>query len=423
MKVDVAHVSGIEKRMTVVIPPEQITSEIDKAYLDLKKNIRLKGFRPGKAPVALLEKYFKAQIEEEVVSKIVKETYPEAIDETKLSPVSQPKIENGVLEKGKEFSYTAVFEVRPEIAVQGYEGLELEHQKAEPAAQEEVAKELENLQNTYASLKDVEGRGLQKGDYGLFDLEGTIGGKPYPGSTQKDFFLEISDTSYIPGFADHAAGLKKGEEKSFNITAPEDFPNKEIAGKSIDFHVTVKGIKEKVLPKLDDEFAKDLGEHEGIEDLKKKLGDQITERKKAQADAALKDAIFTALIEKNPFDVPKALVEMQARNMIYEMQKMFAAQGLDITRLGQNPGQLLERYREPAERQVRAALLLDEIAKKEGLTVGDEDFAEEYQKIAHQAGQDITAVKAQLGREMLQPQILEKKAIDFIIAKAKLTEK
>ncbi|MEI6125237.1 MAG: trigger factor [Pseudomonadota bacterium] len=423
MKVDVAHVNDIEKRVTVVLPPELVTSEIDKAYLDLKKTIRLKGFRAGKAPMALLERYFKAQVEEDVISKIVKETYPQALGETKILPISQPKIENGVLEKDKEFSYTAVFEIKPEIKVQGYEGLELEQQKAEEAQESEVEKELEALQNNYATLKDVDGRGIQKGDYALLDFESTADGKPYSGSKQKDFFLEISDKSYLPGFADQVVGLNKDEAKSFTIAIPADFPGKDLAGKTIACNAVVKGIKEKALPNLDDEFARDLGEYEGIDDLKKKLGDEITERKKMQAAAALKEKIYDALIAKNPFEVPKTLIEMQTRNMIRETQQMLAAQGIDIKKLSQNPGQLFERYKETAERQVRAALILDAIAQKEGLKVDDADFEKEYHDIAKQAGQTIEAVKAQIEREMLQPQILEKKAADFIIAKAKLSDK
>lgn len=423
MKVDVEHVSGIEKRMTVVIPPESVTSEIDKAYLDLKKNIRLKGFRPGKAPLPILERYFKAQIEEEVISKIVKETYPKALDEIKAAPVSQPKIENNVLEKGKEFSYTAVFEIKPEVKVQGYEGLELERQKVEETQDSELAKELDSLRNTYATLKDVDGRGIVKGDYALIDFEGTVDNKPYTGSSQKDYFLEIADKSYFPGFADQLIGLTKGGEKSFSLTLPEDLPNKDIAGKTVDYRVLIKGIKEKVLPNLDDEFAKDLGDYAGLDALKKKLKEEITEKKKMQAEIDLKEKIFDILIEKNQFDVPKTLIEMQVRNMIVDTQQMLAAQGLNLENLGQSTGQLFERYKGTAERQVRTALLLEVVAQQQNLQAEEDDYEKEYQMVAKQVGQDMQTVKAKVEKEMLRPQILEKKAIDFIIAKAKITDK
>lgn len=423
MKVDIAHVSGIEKRMTVVIPPETVTSQIDKAYLDLKKNVRLKGFRPGKAPIPILERYFKAQVEEDVISKIVQDTYPKALEEVKAAPVSQPKIENGVLAKGVEFSYTAVFEIKPEITAQGYEGLELEREQAAAVDDAELASELENLQNTYATLKDVADRGIRKGDYVVLDMDGTIGGAAFQGSKQKDFFTEVSDSSYIPGFADQISGLAQGQEKKFSLAVPADFAKKDIAGKTIDFTVTVKAIKEKALPNLDDEFAKDIGDYQGIEDLKTKLREQMLERKKRQAETNIREKIFDALIAKNQFDIPRALVEMQARNMIMETQQMLAGQGLSIEKLGQSPAQLFERYRAPAERQVRSALILDAIAQQEGLKAEDGDFEKEYQGVAQQVNQDLETVKAKVDREMLRPQILEKKAIDFIIAKAKITEK
>jgi trigger factor len=423
MKVDIAHVSGIEKRMTVVIPPEAVTSQIDKAYLDLKKNVRLKGFRPGKAPIPILERYFKAQVEEDVISKIVQETYPKALEEVKAAPVSQPKIENGVLAKDTEFSYTAVFEIKPEITAQGYEGIALDREQAAAVDDSEVAKELENLQNTYATLKDVSGRGIQKGDYVVLDMDGTIGGAAFQGSKQKDFFIEASDSSYIPGFADQISGLAQGQVKTFGLAVPADFARKEMAGKTVDFTVTVKSIKEKVLPGLDDEFAKDLGDYAGIDDLRKKLREEMLERKKRQAETAVREKIFDALIQKNPFDVPHALVEMQARNMIMETQQMLAAQGMNLENLGQSPAQLFERYRAPAERQVRSALILDAIAQKEGLQVEEDDFDKEYHMVSQQVHQDLETVKAKVDREMLRPQILEKKALDFIMAKAKITEK
>jgi trigger factor len=424
MKVDVTHVSDIEKRLTVVVPQETVASQFEQAYKELKKNVRLKGFRPGKAPMALLEKYFKAQVEEDVISKILQESYPRAIDEAKTVPVSQPKIENAGIECGKEFSFTAVFEVKPEIAPQGYEGLELEREKIAQAGDEELATALEGLRSTYATLKDIEGRALAQGDYGIFDLDAVCEGKPYGGGPQKDFFLEASDTSYLPGFLARVEGMRAGDERSFSLQLPEDFANKEYAGKQVDMKVLLKGLKERVLPVLDDEFARDLSQkYSCLDDLKKALSEDISTRKRNQAEHGFKEKLFDALIEKNAFDVPKSLIDMQARNMVMETQQMLAQQGIKLESLGQNAGTLLERYRGAAERQVRAALILEAIAAKEGLTVDDADFEKKYDELAAQYGQDVAAVKAALDRDVLRPQILENKAIDFITAKAHITEK
>lgn len=420
MKVEVANVSDIERRITVAIPSESVASEIDKAYIDLKKNVRLRGFRPGKAPIPILQRYFKAQVEEDVISRLVKNTYPKALDEVKISPVSQPKIENGVLEKGEDFFYTAVFEIKPDIDVQGYEGLELEKEKVE-VTDDDVEKQIQALQNSHAVLKDVEDRATEKGDCVVFDFDGTVDDKPYPGSKQKDFFLEVADDSFLPGFSEQVTGLKKGDQKTFSLAIPGDYTNKDLAGKTVKFNILMKEIKEKVMPDVDDEFAKDLGEYTGLEDLKDKLKESLTENKRFRSESSLKEKIFDILIEKTPFEVPKSMVEMQVRNMITDTQQMLNAQRLKIEDMGQSVEQLFEQYRAPAERQVRSALLMEAVAEKEGLAAEEEDFEKKYQEVAKQVNQGVDFVKGKVDREMLKPQILERKAIELIISKAKIT--
>ncbi len=422
IKVDVKNVSDIEKRLTVAIPPNAVDTEIDKAYVDLKKKVKLKGFRPGKAPISILQRYFKAQVEEDVISKLVKDTYTQALDEIQAKPVSQPKIENGVLEKGKEFSYTAVFEIKPDIAVTDYENLELEKEEVE-VTDDDVTKEIDSLRNSYATLQEVTDRAIKQGDCVVFDYEGTVDGSPYPGNVQKDFFLEMTEDAFIPGFSQHLIGLTLSAEKDFSLDVPEEYINKDIAGKNAAFHVIIKNIKEKIMPVADDEFAKDLGEYTDLEDLKHKLQKALTERRRMQADAALKEKIFDIIIEKNPFEVPKSMVDMQIRNMMYEMQQMLQAQGLKLEDMGQPVEQMYEQYRTPAERQVRSALLLGAIAQKEALTAAEEDFEKKYQELAKQYQQDVAVIKSKLDRELIQPQILERKAIDLIISKARITGK
>ncbi len=422
MKVDIASVNGAEKRVTVSLPSELVDRKIDSVYLDLRKNVRLKGFRPGKAPVSILERYFKSQVEEDVISGLVKDTYPKALEEVNASPVSQPKIENSVLERGKDFSYTAVFEIKPEIAVKDYTGIDLNRDIANEATDADVEKEIAALQNNFATMKDVEDRACKKGDYVVIDFDGTVDGKPYTGNSQKNFFLEIAGDSFLPGFEEHITGLEKGMEKTFALAIPEDFPNRELAGKTIKFNVLLKGIKEKILPEVDDEFAKDLGNYTGLEDLKVKIKESIAERKIRDSEAKIKEQIFDVLIDKNPFDVPKSMIETQVRNMIMNTQQMLEARGLKLEDMGQSQEQLFEQYRKPAERQVRSALLLEAIAEAEGITTQEDDLEKKYRELAEQMHQDVNSVKAKITREMLQPQILEQKAIELIISQAHITE-
>jgi len=422
MKVDFAHVTDIEKRLTVVVPPETVEERITKAYGDLKKTVHLKGFRPGKAPLPLLERYFKAQIEEEVVAQIVRDTYPKAVEEVHARPISQPKIENGVLERGKEFSYTAVFEIKPDIAVKDYSDIELPADAEIAVGDDEVGRELEQLRHTFATLREVSDRGIRKGDYAVLDIDGTVAGTEIKAGRQKDFFIEVDDNVYLPGFADHILGLSPGSTKMFNLTVPDDFSQKELAGKTVDVTVTVKTLKEKVLPLLDDEFAKDVGQYEGLEDLKQQLRAQLLARKKSEAEQTIREKIFDTLIQRNPLDVPRSLVEAQIQEMLAQTGRMLAAQGLKLSDIGRSQGELVERYWAPAERRVKAALLLEAVARQEGITVEDREIEEEYRRLAESVKQDVAAVKAKIEPDMLRPDILEKKTIDFIMAKAKRTE-
>ncbi len=422
MKVDVVSVNDVEKRMTVCISVDRVDGEIEKAYKGLKKEIKIRGFRPGKAPLAILKKHFKAQVEEDVISKLVSDSYPEALEEVNHLPVSPPKIENGVIEQGKDFTYTAVFEVKPEIEVKDYEGLELEKEKVE-ISDEDVDKEIEALRNRYATLKVVEGRPTQKGDHVLVDYEGTVAGEPLPQGKQQNFPMEISEDTFLPGFSDNIIGMNKGENKTFSIDLPEDYGDENIAGKKADFTLNLNEIKEKVLPALDDEFAKDLGDYKDIQELKDKFKESLLERRKQKAEGDVREKIFEVLIEKNSFDVPKKMVETQARNMVMEMQQMFAAQGMNLGDMGQSQEQLIESYKQPAEKQVRSALLLEAIAKKENLDADENEIEAKYEEIARQVGRDISFVKEKVTDDMIKPQVLEKKALDLIISRANFTER
>ncbi|MCX5903418.1 MAG: trigger factor [Proteobacteria bacterium] len=201
MKVEIEQVSPIRKKMSVALPPELVDQEVDKAYLNLQKQVKIKGFRPGKAPLALLQRYFKAQVEEDVISALVQDSYPRALDETKMLPVSQPIIEKGVLEKGTAFSYTASFEIKPEFDVQGYQGLQLEKEKLS-VTEPDIEQQLKNLQDNHATLKTVAGRAAQAGDCVVIDYEGTIEEKPFAGSSTKDHLIEIAPESFLPGFSE-----------------------------------------------------------------------------------------------------------------------------------------------------------------------------------------------------------------------------
>ena len=421
MKVEIEQLGPIRKKMSVALPPELVDREVEKAYLKLQQEIRLKGFRPGKAPRALLQRYFKAQVEEDVISALVQDSYPRALDENKMLPVSQPVIEKGVLEKGKEFSYTASFEIKPVLDVQGYQGLQLEKEKLS-ITEQDIEQQLKNLQDNHATLKAVEGRAARAGDCVVIDYEGMIEGKPFAGSSLKDHLLEIAPESFLPGFSEQLTGMKAGQEKAFALAVPEGFARDDLAGKTIDFKVRLREIKEKILPALDDEFARDLGAYADLADLKEKIRASLTAQRQQQIDAGLREKIAGILIEKNAVEVPPAMIEQQIRNMIVSMQQRLYSQGVNFENFPYSIEKLSEIYREPAEKQVRTSLLLEAIAGKENITVSEEDLENRYREIAQSLNQDPAAVRKSIEPELIKAQLLEEKAIDFIIAAATVTE-
>ncbi len=422
MKVEIEQLGPIRKKMSVALPPELVDGEVEKAYLKLQQEIRLKGFRPGKAPRALLQRYFKAQVEEDVISALVQDSYPRALDENKMLPVSQPVIEKGVLEKGKEFSYTASFEIKPVLDVQGYQGLQLEKEKLS-ITEQDIEQQLKNLQDNHATLKAVEGREARAGDCVVIDYEGMIEGKPFAGSSLKDHLLEITPESFLPGFSEQLTGMKAGQEKAFALAVPEGFARDDLAGKTIDFKVRLREIKEKILPALDDEFARDLGAYADLADLKEKIRASLTAQRQQQIEAGLREKIAGILMEKNAVEMPPAMIEQQIRNMIVSMQQRLYSQGVNFENFPYSIEKLSEIYREPAEKQVRTSLLLEAIAGKENITVSEEDLENRYREIAQSLNQDPAAVRKSIEPELIKAQLLEEKAIDFIIAAATVTEK
>ena len=255
MKANVEEISAIKKKVSVEIPEDQVSQEINSFYVDLGKKAKIKGFRPGKVPRNILERYFKDYVKAEVIQKLIQETYPQALSETNLQPVSPPMIDPGEFEGGKSFQYSVVIEVKPDIKLEGYTGLKIEGKKEE-VKEEEIEDRLKALQNLHANLKTVsEVRAIQKGDYVIIDYEASLDGKPLEGGKAVDFTVEVGSGQFIPAFEEKLIGIKPEGESDIEVSFPEDYGYQKWAGKTISFHVKIKEIKEKILPPLDDEFA------------------------------------------------------------------------------------------------------------------------------------------------------------------------
>ncbi len=426
MQVTVEQLGPVKKKINVIIPPDRVAEEVALTYQKLRQQVRIKGFRQGKVPEDLLRKYYKEQVEGEVVSRLIQDSYPEALKTVQAVPISQPVVENGIFEEGREFSYSASFEVKPHISLQTYLGLEVEKEKLKVSA-EAVEKRLSMIRESHASFREIEeDRPVRAGDFIVADVEGTVQSQPFEGSSLRDYLFEVGVDNYLPGLSEKLMGLAKGAEKEILLNLPADFKRRELAGQEVCLKVTIKGLKSKMLPDLDDAFARDLGEYRGLEDLRVKLKDSMEQEEQERIDAEVKRRLIDELIVKNPLDAPPLMVERRIEFMIADAQRTLMAQGSSLEKLGIPAESMMESFRPEAERQVRCSLLVEEIARRENITISDEEVETKLNEIARSTDKSGGQVRDFYKREGLWEgltfRLLENKIIDFLLGRATIRE-
>jgi trigger factor len=424
MKASVEEISSIKKKVSIEIPEDQIAKEVDSFYKDLGKKAKIKGFRPGKVPRNILERYFKDYVKAEVVQKLIQDTYPQALSEKGLQPVSPPTIDPGEFEQGKPFQYSVAIEVKPDIKLEGYTGLKIEGKKEE-VKEEEIEERLKAIQNLHANLKTIsETRSIRAGDYVIIDYEASMDGKLLEGGKTIDFTVEVGSGQFIPAFEEKLIGLKPEEESEVEVSFPEDYGYQKWAGKTVSFHVKIKEVKEKILPSLDDEFAKDLGDYSSFEEFKTKLRGDIEKEKELALERQLKDRMVDQLLAANPFEVPESLVEEQTKALVSDTKLRLAAQGMELKNLGITEEKLQGDYKTMAEKQVRTFLILEKIAGQEGISVTDEEADDRLREISERMHQKFDVVKRYYEKNGLLPEvktgIIRDKTLNFLLEKADL---
>jgi len=424
MRANAEEISPIKKKLSIEIPEDQVGREVDSFYKELGRTAKIKGFRPGKVPRNILQRYFKDYIKAEVVRKLIEDSYPKALTETHLEPVSPPVVDPGEFTEGKSFQYSAVIEVKPEIKLEGYTGLKIEGKK-EDVKDEEVEQRLKALQNLHSNLKTLlEVRPIRSGDFVILNYEASLNGKPLEGGKAIDFTVEVGSGQFIPAFEEKLIGLKPEEEREIEVTFPQDYGYQKWAGKTISFQVKIKEIKEKILPPLDDEFAKDLGDYSSLGELKAKLKEDIEKEKKLALERQLKDRVVDRLLEANAFEVPESLVEEQTKALVSDMKLKLAAQGVDLKNLGVTEEKLHEDYKAMAEKQVRTFLILEKIAGQEGIAVTDQEAEDRLKEMSERMHQKFDTVKQYYEKNGLLPElkagILRDKALSFLLEKAEI---
>jgi trigger factor len=420
----IEEVNPVKKKISFEIPWEDVKRELDAAYRTVGKKARIKGFRPGKTPRHILETYYREDAEGEAISNLVQRSFEEAVQANGIVPVARPQIEQNGIESDKSFSYSATVEVEPVIDPQGYTGLDLAKEDA-AVTEQDVDARLEELRNLYSSLQDVEGdRPVQTGDFLLIDFEGKLAGAARKELTESGFRIEVGSKRLVPGFEEALVGLKKGESKEFTVTFPADYHVKEFSGQPITFQVTVKDVKVKVLPALDENFVKNFEKYENMEAFRADVRKSLEQEKAARCRSNLQKAIQDKLLEANPFEVPDAYVERQILNMMIEYQRRMVMNGMDPDNAAKVAANLHDQFRDDAARMVRTGLLLQRIAEKESIDVQESEIDDRIRQTASRYGHDFETVKQSYEKdnmiERLRDQLLEEKTLDFIESRANI---
>jgi trigger factor len=427
MQVTVESLSSIKKKINFEIPADRVGLEIDKAYEEIRKHANIKGFRKGKAPRTYIEKHYSAMMEQDVLKNLFSDTYFKALHEEKLFPVEHPVVESDELKKGEPFKYSATVEIYPEVTVHDYTGFEVIREKF-VMDEEIVDRRIREIQENMAQLKPAEeGRAASLGDFLTIDFKGFIDGVQFENGSAENFQLELGASKFIPGFEEQIVGMKGGEAKNITVTFPAEYMNKELAGKEAAFDVTVKEIKIKELPAIDDEFARELGEFETLEQMRARIAEVHEKQERDRIEGDFRERIVKALIDRNPLEVPGAMVEKQLQIMLDSTKKRLAMEKLSIEMIGLDEEGYKARFRETAESQVKGALLLDMLAENEGIKVEESEVDEKIRETAEQRNQDYDALKKFYeqntgARENLKDQLKENKVFAFLKDKAVIKE-
>ncbi|MBR6574656.1 MAG: trigger factor [Clostridia bacterium] len=406
--------------LSIVVAADVFEAAREKAYRKNVRNINIQGFRQGKAPRKIIEKLYGPEIfYDDAMNECIPDAYEAAVAEAGLKVVSQPSITEVDVKDG-EFLFTAVVFVKPEVSVKDYKGIEAEKDEVSVSA-EEVEAELTRMQNRNARQVSVE-REAKKGDVVNLDFEGFVDGVAFEGGKGEKFDLELGSGMFIPGFEEQLEGKNVGEECDVNVTFPEEYAEKSLAGKPAVFKCKINEIKENQKPELDDEFAKDVSEFDTIAELKADIEKKQLETKTASADSAFQERVMDKVIENLEADIPEAMVETQLDHIADDFSYRLAMQGMEfesyLKMTGMDMNQFRSVFTPQALRQVKIRLALEKIAELEGMDITEEDLNAEFDKLAENNKMDIEKVKELLAADDLKADMLCQKANDFVIANA-----
>lgn len=425
MKVEVFEENSVTKRLEIEVEREAVETEFSRAYRDLAARTRIKGFRPGKVPVQLIKQQYGQQVQNDVLDRLLRVSLTQAVRENQLNVVGTPAVSEIQLQAGQPLKYKAKVEIKPEIEIKNLAVGEIQREKAK-LDEAQVEERLKALQRRHSQIKSrPEEESSATGDILTIDFVGKVDGVTFDGGSAQNVNIELGSKTFIPGFEDQLTGVARGEHE-VKVTFPEDYARKDLAAKEAAFAVTVKDIRQRVVPALDDELAKDAGEYESLQQLKDKIADELLMEARDRAEGKLKEALFKAALAQNPFEVPPSLVERHIDMTINQTNERLRAQGVDFRKFEVDMDKLREELRERSHFQVAASLLIEAIGRAENLLITEEDLNAHFEKLASAANEPAAKVAAYFRTpERLDPlrfQLLEEKVLDLLTSKATIVE-
>lgn len=421
-------VENLEKSMakiTITVDADAFEEAMVKSYNKNKKNISIQGFRKGKAPRKMVEKLYGPEVfYEDAANFAIPDAYEEAAKESDLEIVSRPEIDVVEIEKGKDFIFTATVAVKPEVTLGDYKGIEVEKKTVKVMAAD-VNAEIDKVREQNSRMITVENRGIKKDDTAVIDFEGFVDGEPFQGGKGEDYSLVIGSHSFIDTFEDQLVGKKAGEEVDVNVTFPEEYHEASLKGKPALFKVTVKEIKKKELPKLDDEFASEVSEFETLKEYKASVKKNLTERRKEEAKREKENEVVEKVVENITVELPEPMVDEQTQQMIQEFAGRLSSQGLSFDQYMQMTGMtvdaLMGQMKPEAEKRIRTRLALEAIVDAEKIKATAKDIDKEIENMANMYQMEVDKIKEMIGdaeKEQIGKDLAVQKAVDFVVKNA-----
>ena len=415
-----------EVKLELIVEAAKFDEAIKKVYFKSAKYFNIPGFRKGKAPMNIVEKYYGKEIfYEDAFNDLAPEVIEQAVKENDLKIVSRPDIDVTQIGKGQDLIFTAIYQTKPEAELGKYKGIEIE--KIEyTVTDEDINHELEHLQEHNSRLISIEDRPVENGDIATIDFEGVVDGTPFEGGKAENYDLEIGSKSFIEGFEDQVIGMKIDEEKEIKVTFPEEYFSSELAGKEATFKVKVHEIKKKELPELDDEFAKDVSEFDTLDELKKSIQDKLEKENADKQKYETEDAVIKAVVEEMKVEIPSGMIETEVDNMIRDIESRLSYQGLKLEQylqmLGKTEEDLRKEYEPQATDAVKSRLLVEAVIKAEKIEANIEEVDEKIKEMAKNYGKenDEEFLKNENVRNYIEDGIKNEKAINFLVKNAKM---